>query len=828
MRILGWFISSLLIVTVVGGAAAYGALSHFSLRLPDYRQLADYEPPVTTRFHASDGRLLDEFAIENRLFVPINVIPERVRQAFIAAEDQNFYGHSGIDPTSLVRAVVTNIRNIGSGQRPEGASTITQQVAKNFLLTSDVTLDRKIREALIALRMERTFSKDQILELYLNQIYLGRGAYGVAAASLAYFNRSLSELNLEEIAYLAALPKAPNNYHPTRRTEAAVSRRNYVLNRMLDDGYITEDEHAEAVAAPLEVTNQLRQDVVRADYFSEEVRRIVQRIYGDTTLYEGGLSVRTTVDPFYQRVAGQALRNGLVDYDRRFGWRGPIANMADFDAWPEQLRDIRANDEDAAGIEDWRLAVVLEIDADGALIGFEDRSRGWMDLESVSWARPHRGDGRSPGPAPQSVEDVLALGDVVAADASVNRPDYRAAPRDEEASEAVAEGDLIPRFALRQIPEIEGAVVVMDPHTGRVMATTGGYSFERSEFNRATQAERQPGSAFKPFVYLAGLEAGLTPSTILYDTPVAISQGAGQGLWRPTNYGGDSLGAAPMRVGLERSRNLMTVRLLQEVGLERVREVASEFGIYEEMPLLYSMALGAGETTPLDLTAAYAMLVNGGLRIEPTFIDRIQDRTGRTIYRHDERGCNDCTNVAWNGQETPALPDDRERVADPVSAYQVVSMMEGVIQRGTGQRLQSIGKPLAGKTGTTNDVRDAWFIGSTPDLVVGVFVGYDAPHSLGEGQTGSSVALPIFGEFMETVLDGQQVPPFRIPQAANLIRVNPRTGQQASSGEPFIWEAFQAGSGPSTAGTIGGVSDFTAPGDDNDGGFTGGGTGGLY
>jgi penicillin-binding protein 1A len=821
MRFLGWALSSLVLFVVIGAVAALVALDHFSQDLPDYSQLADYEPPITTRLHAADGRLMEEYATENRIFVPIDAIPDTVVQAFVSAEDQNFYSHPGVDPIGIARAAVTNIRNIGTGRRPVGASTITQQVAKNFLLTNEVSITRKIREALLAFRLEEAFTKRQILELYLNEIYLGRGAYGVAAASMAYFDKPLADLTLEEAAYLAALPKAPNNYHPIRRREAAIARRNYVLDRMLDDGVIDAATATDASRAPLEVTSRDPAEVVEANYFAEEVRREIAALYGESELYQGGLSVRTTMDPDLQDSADRALRDGLLAYDRRHGWRGPVTTLEGFDDWPDQLAAI----ETPAGAGDWRLGVALDVTEDSALIGFADRSRGVIPMDGVDWARPWREEQRV-GPAPSAVTDVLALGDVVLTSAEPNAvPIARA-----EGEEPLAV------LALEQIPEVEGAIVALDPHTGRVLAMRGGWSFEQSEFNRATQALRQPGSAIKPFVYLSALEAGYTPSTIILDSPIAVDQGEGLAMWRPRNYSGDQLGPVPLRVGIERSRNLMTVRILLEIGLERVKQTTETFGVYQEMQPHYSMALGAGETTPIAMTTAYAMLANGGRRIVPSFIDRIQNRHGDTIFRHDDRSCAGCVDIAWNGQETPILPDDREQIADPISIAQIVSIMQGVVQRGTATRLSRLGVPLAGKTGTTNDAFDTWFVGFTPDLVVGVFVGFDNPRTLGPGETGSSVAVPIFGQFMEEALDGVEVPPFRIPPGVSMVQVDPRTGLRVDGGG--IYEIYRPGTEPSATvadtGPFGGqtfnTGAFGGEAGDNVpiGGEATRGTGGLY
>ncbi|NBC32739.1 MAG: PBP1A family penicillin-binding protein [Alphaproteobacteria bacterium] len=791
MRLIGWLLSSLAFLGLLGIAGGIAAVIHFSRDLPDHEWLAAYEPPVTTRLYAADGQLLEEYAVENRLFVPIEAIPDRVVQAFVSAEDRHFYDHPGIDVLGIARATVTNLRNIGSDRRLVGASTITQQVAKNFLLSNEVSFTRKIREALLALRIEQTLEKDDILELYLNEIYLGRNSYGVAAAALNYFNRSLPELTLAQAAYLAGLPKAPNNYPPG--SDAALARRDYVLNRMVEDGAITAAEADAARAEPIAVEDRSAAEVFTAEYFAEEVRRELVEEFPDEDVYRDGLAVRTSLDPAFQAIADRALRAGLMAYDRRHGWRGPIARLEGVAAdWPAALAAVPR----PAGSGAWRRAVVLALDGEGADLGLVDPAAdaagpaedigpesGRLAFADMAWARPARPNQRV-GAAPQRPADVLSVGDVILV-APVPSP---AGPAD--------------AFALRQIPEVQGALVAMDPHTGRVLAMTGGYSYALSEFNRATQAMRQPGSAFKPFVYLSALQHGYTPSTLVRDSPLTVDLGRGMPDWRPSNYSHDFLGLTPLRVGLERSRNVMTVRLLLDVGLEPVRDIAHDFGIYEDMPLLYSMALGAGETTPLALTTAYAMLANGGRRIVPTFIDRVQNRNGLTIYRHDGRPCPDCATVAWSGQAAPEPPDVRETVSDPATTFQLVNMMEGVVQRGTATRLRRLDMPLAGKTGTTNDYRDAWFLGFTPDLVVGVFIGFDNPRSLGRGEAGSTAAAPIFGNFMEEAMAGREVPPFRIPPGVRMVRVDPRTGDPASPGGAAIWEAYLPGTEPTAADAV--------------------------
>lgn len=805
MRLFGWLLSISAFLGILGLVAVVGVLNYFSQDLPGFEELENYEPSITTRLYSDDGQLMAEYAIENRLFVPIEAIPAQVREAFISVEDADFANHIGIDFTGIARAAINNVQNIGTGRPLEGASTITQQVARNFLLTSDQELARKIREQLLAVRMERIFTKDEILELYLNQIYLGRGAYGVAAAALAYFDKSLAELTLEETAYLAALPKAPNNYHPTRRTEAAIARRNYVVERMLAEGYVAVEEANPALEADLNVvTRDAGRSVTGADYFSEEVRRELQRTYGNDQLYEGGLMVRTTLDPRMQEIADRVLREGLLSYDRRHGWRGPIGTLPNFDGWPNQLAAFQAPE----GAGSWRPAAVLEVQDDRIRIGFEDREQGIIRMEESGWAREVLTDQRY-GAEPRTMSDIVALGDVILTSPGAGTdeivPIVEGEPRDPLT---------LPVYLLEQIPNVQGALVAMDPYTGRVKALAGGYSFDLSEFNRATQAVRQPGSSIKPFVYLTALEAGYTPSTIILDTPLAVDLGAGQELYRPSNYGNDYLGAVPLRRGIELSRNIMTVRLLMEIGLEPVQEITQRVGIYaEEMELFYSMALGAGETTPMQMAAAYSMLVNGGRQIDPTIIDRIQNRTGETIFRHDSRVCPECSvihhrddvgrevlsgpQVVWTGQETPELPDERPQLLDEVAAYQMVSMLQGVVQRGTAARLSRLGLPLAGKTGTTNDAFDGWFVGFSPTLAVAVYVGFDNPRTLGPRETGGSTAAPIFGAFMDEALIGDaRTANFRIPQDVSLVRVDSGTGLLAEPGAPSILEAFRQGTEP--------------------------------
>ena len=773
-----------MIVAIAGAGGVLFIFHNYGRGLPEYRQLADYEPPVMTRVYGGDGRLLAEYATEKRIFVPIKATPKRVIQSFLAAEDKNFYIHPGVDVLSVIRAALTNVQNIGSSKRPVGASTITQQVAKNFLLTNEVSWKRKIKEAILAFRIERALSKDRILELYLNEIYLGFGSYGVAAAALNYFDKSMDELTIDEAAFLAALPKAPNNYHPVKKPKAAKARRDWVIGRLLVGGLITPAEAELAAAKPLQVRQRSATEYIRADYFAEEVRRQLDNRYGEEKLYKGGLSVRTTLDPRLQAIADTVLREGLETYDRRHGWRGPVARLPEgtrLDVKIEWRRAL-AKIPPVKGVGSHLLAVVIGLRPDDALIGFGDGASGRIPLAEMKWARPWM-ENQKRGPKVTSPADVLVPGDVIVVDPVT----------------ANAKGVAYPAgsYGLRQLPDVDGSIVALDPHTGRILAMSGGYSYERSQFNRVTQAMRQPGSAFKPFVYLAALDHGYTPSTLILDAPFVIDQGPGLPKWRPANYTKKFYGPSTMRLGLEKSRNLMTVRLAQTIGMEAISEYAQRFGIVDFLPEKLAMALGSGETTLLRITTAYAMLVNGGKRITPTLIDRIQDRHGETIFRHDRRNCVSCRATIWTRQETPAIADTRKPVTKPGSAYQVVSMLKGVVERGTGRRIRAVGKPLAGKTGTTNADKDTWFIGFSPDLAVGVFVGFDTPKTLGRRETGSSVAAPLFRDFMAAALEKKKAIPFRIPPGIRLVRVNAATGELARAGDKkVIYEAFKPGTVP--------------------------------
>ncbi len=770
-NVFAWLFAFVVAVGVLSVGGVGYVVYQVSRGLPDHAQLADYQPAIMTRVHAGDGRVFAEFAIERRLFVPIDAMPPRIVEAFISAEDKSFWTHPGISVPDIIRAAVTNAQNWGQ-KRPVGASTITQQVAKNFLLSNEVSIERKVKEALLAMRIEEALPKRRIAELYLNEIYLGFQAYGVASAALMYFGKSLDELEVHEAAFLAALPKAPNNYNPQRYPDRAKDRRDWVLGRMLDDGKLSVAEYDRAKATPLAVRNRAEAlDTARADYFAEDVRRELLARFGEEMLYKGGLSVRASLNPQLQKTVDEALRKGMIAYDRRHGWRGAHAQIQLGVGWQQRLQQAGK----VAGLGAWQAAAVLAIVADRAELGFADGGRGVLPLEEMRWARRTLEDQRVGNP-PRSVGEVVQPGDVVLVE--------------------VLPGDQQPRrFGLRQIPNVGAAAVVLDPHTGRVLAMSGGWSFEGSQFNRATQAQRQPGSAFKPFVYLAALEAGLPPTTIILDAPVVVDQGGTQGLWKPSNYSGQFYGPTPMRIGVELSRNLMTVRLAQNIGLEPVVRIARDFGINERMPPVISAALGSVETTVLKLTAAYAVIVNGGYRVTPTVIDRVQDRTGKTLFRADARDCPACAERGWNGQSMPVVADTRTRVMDPLTAYQMVSILEGVVERGTAARGKIPGRALAGKTGTSNDAVDTWFVGFSADLVTGVWFGFDSPRTLGGPETGASIAVPVFRDIMAEALKDRPLTPFRVPPGIRQVRIDPATGQPAGSGRA-ITEAFKPGQEP--------------------------------
>ena len=834
--ILKWLIAIGIVLAIVLGVFLLVFVARATQDLPSVKTLEDYRPPIMSRVHAGDGKLISEFKKEARVFVPIETVPKQLQHAFVAAEDQRFYSHDGFDERGFVRAMVANVGHVINGRRLEGGSTITQQVAKNFKVGSARTVERKLREAVIARRIEKAMTKDQILELYVNEPYFGRGAYGVAAASLNYFGKPMKELDLAQIAYLAVLPKGPANYQvgdPAKKARA-LRRRNYVLARMLEDGYATEDEVKAAKDTDIIVAERFAgEEYLAAEYFVEEARKQIFNLYGEDELYEGGLSIRTTLDTRMQLAARKALRKGLESYDRRRGYRGSFARIEDFSGWKDQLKALDAPKD----IGDWRVGLVLSTDGDEAVLGFADAlttpptgdedesedhkrlSRGVLKLKDVKWAGKPTESGRDIK-APSKITAVVTTGDVILVQAQKNTKEET--------------------YNIRQVPDVNGGLIAMDPHTGRVLALVGGYSFDQSQFNRATQAYRQPGSGFKPFVYAAALDEGYTPATQVLDAPFVIErqdadecralleeqEGEAESapepalrrtnldkvkidaegnviedekcelFYKPANYNeGKFYGLKTLRFGLEKSKNAMTVRMANDIGMARIKQYGEGFGIYDEVKPELAWALGAGETTMMRLATAYSVLVNGGKKIEPTILDRVQDGTGKTIYRHGE-SCETCSVEEWAGNPPPERPDLREQVVDPVTAYQVTYMLKGVVDNGTGRSISVLGRPLGGKTGTTNDYKDGWFMGFSPDLVAGVYVGYDTPKPLA-GEAGGTVAAPIFRDFMKVALAEQTVVPFRIPEGVTLSPVTRDTGEPSYIGAPdFILEAFRSGSEP--------------------------------
>lgn len=777
-NLFGMFFSAALLGLIAFSAIIY----HYSHDLPDYKELEHYDPATVTRLYASDGKLLAEYAVEKRIFVPLTAVPKRVTQAFISAEDKDFYTNNGIDLMGIARAAKQNLQVlIGKGRTQSGGSTITQQVVKNFLLTPEKSYERKIKEAILAYRITRVYSKDRILELYLNEIYLGHNSYGVAAAALNYFNKSLNELTIEEAAMLASLPKEPARIDPSLHPDRAKERRDWVIGRMAEDGVITADEARAAVASPITLRERDHADTARADFFAEEVRRELSTKYGSDALYKGGLFVRTTLNPELQTYADSALRQALIEFDRRKGFRGAIAHVRGPD-WKKELAELIAKKRWPL-FDGEALAAVVE-GGNTPVFSFVDGKRAQLDKNSLSWIR----------------SKTLAVGDVVIiAPGEKEKVAVKEKRKKKGKPEKEIENQL---YAVHQVPEVNGAMIVMEPRSGRVLAMSGGYSYGGTEFNRATQAKRQPGSAFKPFVYLAGMENGFTPSSTVEDAPVELSQGTGLPMWKPNNYHGDFLGLATLRTGLEKSRNAMTVRLAQMLGIEKVIEVGVRFGIYDKLPEQFSVVLGAQETTLIRLANAYCVLANGGKQVSPSLIESIGDKTGKILFRRDSRPCPTCKIESASGNLSdlppPALPDPRKMIVDERVDYQVISMLQGVVQRGTAARAAKLGWPLAGKTGTTNDSKDTWFMGFSPDLVVGTYIGYDQPRTLGHKETGGSVALPGFIAFMEKALKGKTPTNFRVPAGITFVEVNSHSGQPPAPGDEgaTIMEAFKEGDNP--------------------------------
>ena len=755
-KIFNYAIKVCISIFFFGAFLIFSAFWYFSYGLPDYKKLSNYEPSVLSRVYAESGELIGEFAIEKRLFIPFNSIPDKVINSFLSAEDKNFFDHPGIDAKGVTRAVIKNIDNILSNKRLEGASTITQQVAKNFLLTNEVSLKRKIKEAILAFRIEKAYSKKRILELYLNEIYLGKGTYGVASASLEYFNKSVKELNYNEAALLAALPKAPSKYNPYNSIEKATVRRNMVLKNLNDNGYISNDELKKFLKQKINLKKRKVFLIKEAKSYTEEVRRIVKTDYGFEKLYSEGLSISTPLDGKYQIAALNSLRFGIEKYDKRHGWRGPISNIFKDKNWKNVINDIKIDE-----TLNWEIVQILKVDNYISEIKFIDTNKiAKMPFENLEWTRK------------KDFIDLFEIGDLIFVKKTKSNI-----------------------WTLKQLPLVNGGIVVMDPHNGKVKALVGGYSFKSSEFNRATQAKRQPGSAFKPIVYASALENGFLPNSLILDAPFVSEQGVGLKDWKPENYGKKFYGPSTLRKGIEKSRNLMTVRIAQKLGFDKISKTSVDLGVYENVPELLSVSLGSNETTLLKLTNAYCTFANGGKKITPILINRIQNRRGKTIYNSETRICEGCSVIKDDEDFFPIILDKYKQVISEQTAYQITSMLEGVIKRGTGKKLKNLNVPLAGKTGTTNEYLDAWFIGFTSDLAIGVYIGYDTPKSLGKFETGSKTALPIFKKFVESAIYKEDMKPFKIPENIYFFPVDYDTGEITSFSEAkAISESFKENS----------------------------------
>jgi penicillin-binding protein 1A len=759
--------------------------------LPSHESLAQYTPPTISRIYSGQGRLIDEFAKERRLFAPADTIPALIKQAFISAEDKNFYTHEGYDLRGIGAAAIDAVRSRGADVR--GASTITQQVMKNFLLSGDRRAERKIKEIILAARVEEALSKEKILELYLNEIFLGQNSYGISAASQTYFNKTLSELAPHEAAFLASLPKAPSDYHPVRRKERLLSRRNFVLREMQENGYISKASYESEVALPLRSVQNgdftsFKADLPPRDYFTNEIRRQLSQDFGEGEFFTGGLSVRATIDSEMQPIAANSLRRQLEQYDRSQGiWRGtgktiPVAQLETEESWREALSDLRVP-RDIDLDSQWYPAVVLSVGNTDARIGIEgvneDADGHFIPAKDAQWARKRQSNGKL-GRRAKVAGDLLEVGEVV---------HVRRMTADND--------DSFIRWTLRQVPEVQGAFVAMDVNTGRVIAMQGGFSYQASVFNRATQAMRQPGSSFKPFVYASALDSGYSPATIVVDAPIEIN--TPQGVWRPRNSSNRFYGPTPLRTGIEQSRNLMTIRLAKEVGMDTVGSYAERFGVYEDLSPVLANALGSQETTLYQMVSAYAMFANGGERVQPTLVDRVQDRYGRTVYKHDERVCNDCQLASLPSGVAPRVISNRERVMDPVTAYQLTSMMRGVVERGTAHKTVNLSVPAAGKTGTTNEAKDVWFVGFTSNIVAGCYIGYDQPKPMGRGATGGGMCGPVFQRFMFQAVKKFGGGEFEVPEGCTFINIDRFTGARLSpdaSGKNVVSECFRDGEEP--------------------------------
>ncbi len=748
LNFLNFSIKFIIVFFIVVLLFALSTLWYFSIGLPDYKKLSNYQPPISSRVYSNDGKLIAEYAIEKRLFVPFESVPEKVINSFLSAEDKNFFNHPGVDAKGILRALIKNIKNISQNKRLEGASTITQQVAKNFLLTNEVSIKRKIKEAILAFRIERAYTKERILELYLNQIYLGQGTYGIAAASLEYFNKPIKELTYSEAALLAALPKAPSKYNPYRYPETAKFRRDLVLQNLKENNFISKKQLNKFMNSKINLNKRKIEIVNEANSYTEEVRRSVKENYGFEKLYSQGLSIRTPLNINYQIQAIKSLRKGIEDYDRRHGWRGPITNKFKDKNWKNKIDKFKLDP-----TLNWLFAEITEIDKLQIKFNVLNKNKenisGYISKKNLSWTLS----------ASKTISDRYNLGDIILIKKEKGK------------------------WALKQYPKVNGGIVVLDPYTGDVKALAGGFNYKSSEFNRATQAKRQPGSAFKPIVYAAALENGFAPNSIVLDAPFVESQGVGLKNWKPENYGKKFYGPSTLRKGIEYSRNLMTVRIAKILGLDKILDLSKNLNIYDEIPELLSVSLGAAETTLINLTSAYASFVNGGSKIEPSLISRIQDRRGKTIFQSKNRKCLGCDKFNNQLNEFPIIENTNKKVFSRETAYQMVSILRGAVERGTAKKLKSLNVPLAGKTGTTNDNYDAWFIGFSSNLVIGVYVGFDNPKTLGKYETGSKAALPIFKEFVERALFKDDFEDFNIPENIYLTSLNYNTGLKSGEGE---------------------------------------------
>ena len=746
-KVLVLAISGVLVLAIL----SISILWAFSNNLPDYKFLKNYKAPVSSKVYSGDGELVSDFSTEKRIFVPYNAIPEKIINSFLSAEDKNFFNHPGVDAKGVLRAIINNISNVLSSKRLEGASTITQQVAKNFLLTNEVSLNRKIKEAILAFRIERALSKERILELYLNQIYLGGGTYGVAAASLEYFDKPITDLTYVESALLAALPKAPSRYNPYKNKKLAKFRRDLVIKNLLDNNFINSAQYNSFIREDIKLKKRKKILLENSLYYVEDVRKDILDKFGYDKVYKEGLNIKTPLDLNLQTIATEALRDGLIAYDKRKGWRGPLDNRVYSEVWSKDLKKSKLEK-----VFNWDLAIVKNINKFSIEIETDKNETGIIEYKDINWIK-------------KETSEIFKKGDIIFV-------------------KKIKKGI----YSLKQIPEVNGSIVVMDPFTGRVLAMTGGFSFKQSEFNRASQALRQPGSAFKPFIYALALENDYTPSSLVLDAPLVLEQGTDLKLWKPQNYGKKFYGLSTLRTGIEKSRNLMTVRISQDLGLNKIVDFSKKLKIYDNPNELLSISLGSAETTLLKLSSAYSSFVNGGKLVTPILIDRIQDSEGNTILNTDNRVCNKCDEISHLGNQYPNIIDNFEQIFSPETAYQMTSILEGVVQRGTGKGLRDLNLDLAGKTGTTNKNTDTWFIGFTSKLLVGVYVGHDNPKSLGKRETGAKTAMPIFKNFIKNSTKKKDARPFKVANDVVMMVVDSETGEKASFGtKKTIIEIFK-------------------------------------